>query len=77
MSSSKTFLTLEELKLVKNIIEVSQARGAFRAEEMLPVGNFFAKVSKLVSGDDDAQLPAPSQQAPTGPSKIPKATLEK
>ena len=44
----KVEVTVGDLQVVVNIIEVATQRGAFRAPELKGVGEFFEKVSGLI-----------------------------
>jgi hypothetical protein len=48
----KVELTVGDLKVMVNIIEVVTARGGFRAPELKGVGEFFEKVSALIPKEE-------------------------
>ena len=48
----KVEVTVGDLQVVVNIIEVATQRGAFRAPELKGVGEFFEKVSGLIPKDN-------------------------
>ena len=45
MENSPTQLSITDLAVIKNIIDLSCSRGAFRAEEMKTVGEVYEKLS--------------------------------
>ena len=50
----KVEVTVGDLQVVLNIIEVGTQRGAFRAPELKGVGEFFEKISGLIPKDKSA-----------------------
>lgn len=50
----KVEVTVGDLQIVANIIEVATQRGAFRAPELKGVGEFFEKISGLIPKDKSA-----------------------
>lgn len=57
-------LTLQDLILVAQVIQVSSQRGTFRAEELAEVGNLYNKVVLFLQASG-ALAPAPTAPAPT------------
>lgn len=47
-SQEKVEVSVTDLQVVVNIIEVSTQRGAFRAPELKGIGEFFEKISGLI-----------------------------
>lgn len=47
-SPEKVEVSVTDLQVVVNIIEVSTQRGAFRAPELKGIGEFFEKISGLI-----------------------------
>jgi hypothetical protein len=65
-----TQITVADLDIIKKIIELSAARGAFRAEEMTEIGAMYDKLSGFLQAvieqaqaQQDAQTPAPADQS--------------
>ena len=50
----KVEVTVGDLQVVVNIIEVATQRGSFRAPELKGVGEFFEKISALIPKDKSA-----------------------
>ena len=48
----KVELTVGDLKVMVNIIEVVTARGGFRAPELKGIGEYFEKVSALIPTEE-------------------------
>ena len=42
-------ITVADLQVVLNVIDLASSRGAFRGKEMVPVGNIYAKVEEFVT----------------------------
>lgn len=58
-------ITIADLDVVKKIIELAAARGAFRAEEMTDVGAMYDKLSVFLQAViEQAQQTASSTDAP-------------
>lgn len=49
MENETTALTLQDLKLLQNIVKVSTSRGAFQAEELSAVGAIYDKLSQFLA----------------------------
>jgi hypothetical protein len=65
-----TQITVADLDIIKKIIELSAARGAFRAEEMTEIGAMYDKLSSFLQAvieqaqaQQDAQTTAPADQS--------------
>jgi hypothetical protein len=67
-----TQITVSDLDIIKKIIELSAARGAFRAEEMTEIGTMYDKLSGFLEAviaqaqaqqEAEAQQPAPADQS--------------
>jgi hypothetical protein len=60
MNTPETQITLQDLAVIKNLIDVACQRGAFRAEEMRTVGELYEKLSgfleTVVAQAEAAQL---------------------
>jgi hypothetical protein len=67
-----TQITIADLDLLKNIIDLASTRGAFRAAEMKQVGEIYEKLSaflEAVVAQAQAQESAAEQPADTSESK--------
>lgn len=70
-------LTLQDLVLVAQIIQMSTSRGVFRAEDLLQVGSLYTRlVAFLESTGAISKTPAPAEEAPA-PAPAPVATNTK
>jgi hypothetical protein len=65
-----TQITVADLDVLKKIIELAAARGAFRAEEMTEVGAMYDKLSGFLQAvieqaqaQQESQTPAPADQS--------------
>lgn len=63
-----TSLTLADLALMANIIQVTTERGAIKAPEMAGVGTLYLKLTSFIKAaqDQQAAAQAAAAQAPTG-----------
>jgi hypothetical protein len=57
-------LNINDLAAMKSIIDVASSRGAFKPNEMVPVGTVYAKLEAFLAAAQAAQAAAP-QAAPT------------
>ena len=64
----QTGLTIQDLTLALQVIQVASSRGAFKADELTAVGGLYDRVFKFLeaSGAINAQQPA-TQDQPTEP----------
>jgi hypothetical protein len=64
-------ITVADLNLLKNIIDLASTRGAFRAAEMTQVGEVYEKLATFLDGvvAQAAAQEAELQHAQTGESK--------
>jgi hypothetical protein len=65
-------ITIADLDIIKKIIELSAARGAFRAEEMTQVGAMYDKLSAFLQAvieQTQAQQEAQDSTAPADQSQ--------
>ena len=46
-------VTMGDIQIIVNIIDVATQRGAFRAPELKGVGEFYEKMSKFISPQND------------------------
>ena len=46
-------VTMGDIQVIANIIDVATQRGAFRAPELKGVGEFYEKMSKIISPQKD------------------------
>jgi len=51
-------ITLEDIQMIQRIISIASSRGAFRAEEMSPVGRVYDRVSNFLSHNAPEQKEA-------------------
>jgi len=49
----KVEVTIGDIQVIVNIIDVATQRGAFRAPELKGVGEFYEKMSKFISPQND------------------------
>ena len=64
MSESTPQLSITDLAVIKNLIDVACERGAFRAPEMRTVGEVYDKLTeflKVVIAQAEAEAAAPNQ----------------
>jgi|TARA_B100000902_G_C26903790_1_gene713414 uncharacterized protein YigE (DUF2233 family) len=69
-------LTVQDLGVLKTIIEVAQSRGAFKANELEAVGKTYSKLEQFlasiqnqqVAKDPNANAPAPATAPATAPA---------
>ena len=54
-------LTLNDIISVKNLIEASSSRGAFKAHELKSVGELYEKIARFIEASTPPQQPAPDQ----------------
>ena len=47
-------ITLEDIRMLANIVDLASSRGAFRASEMAAVGNCWDRVTKFLNSADAA-----------------------
>jgi hypothetical protein len=47
--------TVNDLSAIKSIIDVASARGAFKPNEMVPVGTIYNKLEKFLAAAQQAQ----------------------
>jgi|TARA_B110000444_G_C18798281_1_gene576050 hypothetical protein len=66
-------LTVQDLGVLKTIIEVAQTRGAFKANEMEAVGKTYSKLESFLTSIQNQQVAKdPNAQAPaTAPATAP------
>jgi hypothetical protein len=50
--------TVNDLAAIKSIIDVASARGAFKPNEMVPVGTIYTKLEKFLAAAQQAQTNA-------------------
>jgi hypothetical protein len=63
-----TELTVQDLGVLKTIIEVAQARGAFKPNEMEAVGKTYSKLDTFLTSIQNQQVAAQGN-APATPAK--------
>jgi hypothetical protein len=54
-------LNINDLVAMKSIIDVASQRGAFKPNEMVPVGTVYAKLEAFLNAAQAAQAPATPQ----------------
>lgn len=65
--NNETVLTINDLTVLKQIIELAQTRGAFQANELSAVGAAFDKLSNFLEVVvSEAQAQAGTEQADSG-----------
>jgi NAD(P)H-dependent FMN reductase len=52
-------LNINDLAAMKSIIDVASSRGAFKPNEMVPVGTVYAKLEAFLAAAQAAQAAAP------------------
>jgi hypothetical protein len=57
-------LNINDLAAMKSIIDVASQRGAFKPNEMVPVGTVYAKLEAFLAAAQAAQAAAPQSSAP-------------
>lgn len=65
-------LTLQDLNVTANIIDLAVQRGAFKGAEVATVGNAFNKLVDVINKIS----PPPAEPAPEAPAKTPAETTE-
>lgn len=70
MENEQTALTLQDLKTLHEVVQVSSSRGAFRAEELSAVGAIYDKLTKFLTtveaqqqAENDVQEPAAEENS--------------
>jgi translation initiation factor IF-2 len=48
-------LTISDMKVLANIIEVLVNRGALKAKDLTLIGNIYDKIAQLISTNDSSQ----------------------
>jgi hypothetical protein len=69
-------LTLQDLVLVAQIIQMSTSKGVFRAEDLLQVGSLYTRLIAFLESTGAISKTAPAEAAPA-PSPAPVATNTK
>lgn len=64
-TNAPTPITIADLNLLKNIVDLASTRGAFRAGEMTQVGEVYDKLSKFLE-EIVAQAQAQEEEATAG-----------
>jgi len=65
-----TQITIADLDMIKNIIDLASTRGAFRAAEMKQVGEVYDKLTAFLAAVvAQAQAQEPQDQEPAGTSE--------
>ena len=65
-------LTLQDLNVTANIIDLAVQRGAFKGAEVATVGNAFNKLVDVIQKIS----PPPAEPAPEAPAETPAETTE-
>jgi hypothetical protein len=63
-----TDLTVQDLNVIKSIIDVASQRGAFKANEMQAVGTTYNKLEAFLNIIQAQQQAAAAKNAPTAPA---------
>ena len=65
-------LTVQDLGVLKTIIEVAQSRGAFKANELEAVGKTYSKLESFLASIQNQQVAKdPDQASATAPATAP------
>ena len=65
-------LTVQDLGVLKTIIEVAQSRGAFKANELEAVGKTYSKLESFLASIQNQQVAKdPAQASATAPATAP------
>ena len=71
-----TGLTVQDLTLVLQVIQVASTRGAFKADEMTAIGGLYDRIFKFLEATGAITTKAPEEVAPpVAPDATPKATV--
>ena len=74
-------LTLNDLAVLRNVIEVAISRGTFKAEEITVVGQTYDKLKSwldsVAAQQAQAQAPQPEEAAPAKPAASKKPATKK
>jgi hypothetical protein len=78
-------LTHQDLVTLEEIIRIGQSRGAFKPEEMVPVGNVYGKLVEIIkmmqaqsaTGARGPQGPSSSMPGPSYPASLPTVPEQK
>jgi hypothetical protein len=68
-------LTVQDLSVLKTIIEVAQSRGAFKANELEAVGKTFNKLETFLTTVSNQQV-GEQAKAPATPAAAPKTEVK-
>jgi len=71
-AGAKAELTVQDLNVIKTIIDVASQRGAFKANEMAMVGTVYNKLEGFLTIVEKSQKEANKASAPTGESTTEK-----
>ena len=70
-------LTLQDLVLVAQIIQMSTSKGVFRAEDLLQVGSLYTRLVAFLESTGAISKTPPPAEAPPAPEPAPAATNTK
>lgn len=74
----QTGLTLQDLNLALQVIQVSSTRGAFKAEELATIGGLHDRIYKFLEASGAfVKAPSPADTAPATPEVEPTAPAPK
>jgi hypothetical protein len=65
-----TELTISDIALMLQIIEVCAKRGAFQASEFVTIGNLSAKLSAIIPSSEEVAPPGPPPPMPPHPTNL-------
>ena len=76
--AAQTGLTIQDLTLVLQVIQVSSTRGAFKADELTAIGGLYDRIFKFLESTgaiskvppEGQQAPAPTMGAPAAPTPV-------
>ena len=64
----QTGLTIQDLTLVLQVIQVSSTRGAFKADELTPIGGLYDRIFKFLESTGAISKVPPEGQQPPAPT---------
>ena len=70
-------LTLQDLVLVAQIIQMSTSKGVFRAEDLLQVGSLYTRLVAFLESTGAISKTPPAPEAPPEPAPVATNTKEK
>jgi len=65
-----TGLTIQDLTLTLQVIQVASSRGAFKADELTAIGGLYDRIFKFLESTGAITTQAPDAQAATEPAPV-------